>query len=86
MLNLKINFEISNRKKYKLIINCDPNHPFDKKFFSKKIEKNYNSYAYTTIIKHKKIKNNTAFQNFTKNGPISFFTNFRFRNFNSLFN
>ena len=41
-------------------------------FFSKRIEKNYNSYAYTTTIFHKKIKNNTAFQNFTKNGPLAF--------------
>ena len=64
-----LNFD---KNKYKLIINSDPNHPYIKKFFSNKIEKNYNSYAYTTTIIHKKIKNNTAFQNFTKNGPLAF--------------
>ena len=58
--------------KYKLIINSDPTHPLIKKFFSKKIEKNYNSCAYTTTIIHKKIKNHTAFQNFTNIGPIAF--------------
>ncbi len=61
-----------NNKKYKLVINCDPKHQYTKKFFSNKIEKNYNSYAYTTTIIHKKIENNIAFQNFTDNGPIAF--------------
>lgn len=60
------------RNKYKLVINSDPTHPYIKKFFSNKIEKNYNSYAYTTTIIHQKIKNNTAFQNFTKRGPLAF--------------
>ena len=61
------------KQNYQLIINCDPNHQITKKFFSNKIEKNYNSYAYTTIINHKKmIDNKTAFQNFTNNGPIAF--------------
>ena len=60
------------KQEYKLIINCNPNHQITKKFFSRKIEKNYNSNAYTTIINHKKISNNTAFQNFTNNGPIAF--------------
>src|SRR6056300_345483 len=59
---------------YKLVINSDPTHPIIKKYFSKKIEKNYNSYAYTTTIVHEKIKNNTAYQNFTRNGTIAFLT------------
>ncbi len=42
------------KEKYKLIINCDPLHEITNKFFSKRLEKNYNSYAYTTIINHKK--------------------------------
>ena len=58
--------------KYKLIINCNPKHQLTRKFFSKKIEKIYNSHAYTTIINHKKTANKTAFQNFTNNGPIAF--------------
>src|SRR6056300_405991 len=57
---------------YKLVINSDPTHPIIKKYFSRKIEKNYNSYAYTTTLVHEKIKNNSAYQNFTNNGPIAF--------------
>ena len=70
-IKFKNNFDI-NKNKYKLIINSDPTHPYIKKFFSNKIEKNYNSYAYTTTITHPKMKNNTAFQIFTKNGPLAF--------------
>jgi 2-octaprenyl-6-methoxyphenol hydroxylase len=67
------NYKSINNKKYKLIINCDPKNQITKKFFSNKIEKNYNSYAYTAIINHKKItENSTAFQNFTNKGPIAF--------------
>ncbi len=58
---------------YDLIINCDPNHLITKKFFSKKFEKKYHSFAFTTIIEHKKLAlNNTAIQIFTKKGPIAF--------------
>ena len=61
------------KDKYKLIIICDSQNQITKKFFSSKIEKNYNSYAYTTIINHKKVsENNTAYQNFTNKGPIAF--------------
>jgi 2-octaprenyl-6-methoxyphenol hydroxylase len=61
------------KKNYKLIIDCDTKHEITKKFFSNKLEKNYYSHAYITIINHKKIlKNNTAFQNFTNEGPIAF--------------
>ncbi len=70
-IKFKNNHNIDNNK-YKLVINSDPNHSYIKKFFSKKIEKNYKSYAYTTTIIHQKMKNNTAFQNFTRNGPIAF--------------
>ena len=41
-------------------------------YFSKKIIKKYNSKAYTTIIKHDEIVNDTAFQIFTKKGPLAF--------------
>tara|TARA_B100001057_G_scaffold113158_1_gene111435 strand:+ start:3479 stop:4549 length:1071 start_codon:yes stop_codon:yes gene_type:complete len=61
------------KNKYKLIINCSTENQFTKKFFYKKIIKNYSSYAHTGIINHKKmIKNKTAFQTFTKKGPIAF--------------
>ena len=60
-------------KDYSLIINCDQNSKISKKFFFKRFKKNYDSHAYTTIIDHKKIKsNNTAYQTFTKNGPIAY--------------
>jgi 2-octaprenyl-6-methoxyphenol hydroxylase len=58
--------------KYELIINCDSSNYITNRFFSKKIIKKYNSYAYTTIIKHDHILNDTAFQIFTKKGPIAF--------------
>ncbi len=58
---------------YNLIVNCDVNSFFSKKYFYKNINKNYNSCAFTTIIDHKnKNKNNTAVQIFTKKGPIAF--------------
>ena len=60
------------KNKYDLIINCDSNNFLSKKYFTKKINKNYNNLAYTTILKHKKIENNIATQIFTKNGPIAF--------------
>ena len=62
----------SKKNHYKLVINSDPTHPIIKKYFYRKIQKNYSSVAYTTTILHKKIKNNIAYQNFTKNGPIAF--------------
>jgi len=57
---------------YNLVFNCNKNHLVTKKFFSKKIEKKYDSVAYTAIIKHKKIENKSAVQIFTKIGPIAF--------------
>ena len=64
--------DIVKKKKFDLIINCDSNNFLTSKFFSRKIEKNYNNLAYVTILKHKKIVNNIATQIFTKNGPIAF--------------
>ncbi len=57
---------------YDLIINTDYKSFFTKKFFNKKIIKTYNSQAFTTIISHKKIKNDSAIQIFTKIGPLAF--------------
>ena len=59
-------------KDYKLIINCDYFHVVTKKYFSKKIIKKYNSFAYTTFIDHEKILNDSAIQIFTKKGPLAF--------------
>jgi 2-octaprenyl-6-methoxyphenol hydroxylase len=58
--------------KYELVINCDSSNFITNRYFSKKIIKKYNSYAYTTIIKHDQILNDTAFQIFTKKGPLAF--------------
>ena len=66
------NNDLSIIDKYDLIFNCNQSHLITKKFFSKKIEKKYDSVAHTAIIKHKKINNNTAVQIFTKIGPIAF--------------
>ena len=57
---------------YDLIINCDSQSFLSKKYFSKKISKDYSNIAYTTILKHEKLKNNIAIQIFTKSGPIAF--------------
>ena len=69
---IKLNKKLIASNKYDLIINTDYKSNFTKKFFNKKIIKSYNSLAYTTIIKHKKIINDTAIQIFTKNGPLAF--------------
>ena len=57
---------------YELIINCDPSNLITNRYFSKKIIKKYNSYSYTTVITHDQILNDTAFQIFTKKGPLAF--------------
>jgi 2-octaprenyl-6-methoxyphenol hydroxylase len=64
--------DLLKKNKFDLIINCDLNNFLTKKFFVKKINKNYDNLAYTTILKHKKIENSIATQIFTKNGPIAF--------------
>jgi 2-octaprenyl-6-methoxyphenol hydroxylase len=58
--------------KYELVINCDPFNIITKRYFSKKISKEYHSTAYTTIISHDKIINDVAVQIFTQKGPLAF--------------
>ena len=73
LVNFKKNINLELIKKdYKLIINCDPFNIITKKFFYKKINKNYRSNAYVTIINHKRIENNSAIQIFTSKGPLAF--------------
>ena len=69
--NKKIDY-VSIKDKYDLIINCDLNNQITKKYFYKQLNKDYLSYAHTTIIKHKKLTNHTATQIFTENGPFAF--------------
>jgi len=64
--------KVLKKNKYDLIINCETNNLLSKKYFTKKIYKDYLNFAYTTILEHKETKNNTATQIFTKTGPIAF--------------
>ena len=66
------NLDVIKKRNYDLIINSEQNNPITKKYFQKKIEKNYKSLAHTAIIDHKKIENKVATQIFTKNGPLAF--------------
>ncbi|MDB4846307.1 FAD-dependent monooxygenase [Candidatus Pelagibacter sp.] len=70
--NLKVYDKIIENSYYDLIINCDSKNKISKKYFSKKIYKDYKSTAYTSVINHEKIKNKKAVQVFTKYGPIAF--------------
>ncbi len=72
---IKNNFDyqkILKNKKYDLIINCDVRNNISKNFSHRKIDKDYNSFAFTTFINHNSCKNNFATQIFTKNGPLAF--------------
>ena len=64
--------KLLSKNDYDLIINCDQNNSISKKYFTKKIDKDYKNLAYTTILEHKKLKNNSAIQVFTDLGPIAF--------------
>ena len=69
----EINLQSIIKKDYKLIFNCDLKNSITKKFFHKKVDKDYASFAHTTIIKHKKFyKNDVAVQIFTERGPLAF--------------
>ena len=61
-----------NKNKKDLIINCEKNNIYNKKFFHKKFNKNYNSTAFTFIINHEPANNKKALQIFTKHGPLAF--------------
>ncbi len=60
------------KNKYNFIINSENKNILAKKYFNKVIKKDYKSSAFTGIIDHYKIKNNTAIQIFTKYGPLAF--------------
>jgi len=63
---------ISNKNNFDLIINFNENNKISKELFFRRHYKNYNSFAYTTLINHKKCNNKFAYQIFTKLGPIAF--------------
>ena len=60
------------KNNYDLIINCDQDSTISKKYFIKKINKDYKNLAYTTILEHEKLENRSAIQVFTTSGPIAF--------------
>ena len=60
------------KKNYEIIIITDTNNSLSKKYFGKYFKKNYKSTAFTTIINHSHIQNNTAKQYFTRFGPLAF--------------
>ncbi len=68
----KVNYQKLVKNNYDLIFNCDYLSSISKKFFYKKMNKNYRSYAHVTTFKHNKILNDKAIQIFTKKGPIAF--------------
>ncbi len=69
---IKSKKKLIKQEKYNLIVNTEYNNIFTKKYFSKKIEKVYNSSAYTTVINHETISNQIAVQIFTNIGPLAF--------------
>ncbi len=66
---------IDEKDNYDLIINFNEKNILSKKIFFKRNEKDYNSFAYTSLISHESCNNNTAFQIFTKFGPLAFLPN-----------
>tara|TARA_B100001029_G_scaffold179387_1_gene188703 strand:- start:89 stop:1186 length:1098 start_codon:yes stop_codon:yes gene_type:complete len=58
--------------KFDFIINCEKKNILTKNYLQKGIFKNYFNKAFTTIIKHKDVKNNIATQIFTEFGPVAY--------------
>ena len=71
-LNRKIDLNFFNKTKFNLIINCERTNNLTNKYLKNGLTKNYNNKAFTTFIRHEKIKNNRATQIFTDNGPIAY--------------
>ena len=69
---ISINEKKNLSENYDIVISTDYSNPITKKYFTKQIFKKYNSFAYTTIVEHEKIINDTATQIFTKKGPLAF--------------
>ena len=63
---------INNKNEFDLILNFNENNIISKEIFFRRDYKNYNSSAYTTLIHHQNCYNNSAYQIFTRLGPIAF--------------
>ncbi len=71
----KKNFDYSLKaikKNYDIIINTETDNFLSKKYFNKRIQKDYTSIAYTAVINHLKSSNKIAEQYFTIYGPLAF--------------
>ena len=66
---------LDEKDNYDLIINFNDKNSISKKLFFKRHEKDYNSFAYTSLISHTRCNNNDAHQIFTKFGPLAFLPN-----------
>ena len=66
---------LKEKDNYDLIINLNEKNILSQKLFFKRIEKDYNSSAYTSLISHEACDNNIAYQIFTKLGPLAFLPN-----------
>lgn len=64
--------KIVDNEKFQLVINCERKNYLTIKYLKNALFKDYYNRAFTTIIKHSKIKNNRATQIFTKYGPIAY--------------
>ena len=69
---IKVNEKKNFLESYDIVISTDYSSSITKKYFTKQILKKYDNFAYTTIIEHEKIINDTATQIFTKKGPLAF--------------
>ena len=63
---------INQNHNFDLIINFDIRNKISKEFFYSRENKNYNSSAYTILLKHKKCNNHLSYQVFSNLGPIAF--------------
>jgi len=71
----KLNFYhsiIKNKNQFDLVINFNQNNRISKELFFRRENRNYNSFAFTSLMNHEKCDNRTAYQIFTKIGPIAF--------------
>ena len=58
---------IKNNSNFDLVINFNQNNKISKEIFFKRENRNYDSFAFTSLMKHRKCDNRTAYQIFTKN-------------------
>jgi len=70
--NYFFNSILKEKDNYDLVINFNEKNIISKNLFYNRTEKDYNSFAFTSLIDHEKCKNNIAQQIFTKFGPLAF--------------